>query len=130
MAAVVSIIDRRRVAIPDGRVRFRMFPRSRGRGAHEQWLYAMGCTDGTTKIGVSSNPAARILSHWVNSAGGITWVHVFRKLRHAYPVERRACVIAAGLGERIRRTERFRNLSRDDALASVRQAIAEHAKAA
>lgn len=96
------------------------------RGKHsgvDRWLYAIGRPDGITKVGISGCPRSRILAHWRQN-DGIAWVHVFagiRGERHALQAERRVLDALARVATRIRKTEEFRNLSREAALEVARR---------
>ena len=114
----------RRPILP-GRVRFSMFPD--GRGECRRYLYAFGLEDGKAKIGITSAPRSRLLMHWQTYGTQITWVHVFAPLIRCEAtryVERDALNLASKCAARVGKTEMFVGLSRADACASVRQAIA------
>lgn len=124
MAQVIAFVDARRAR--DGRSRFWLFP-NRGAG---RYLYAIGFADGRTKIGIAWRPRERMFCHWISSDGAITWAHLFAPIRDGQlveQVERAALREAAAVGRRIRRTEVFRDLPRDAAIAAVRRAIAAKA---
>jgi len=124
MGAVISLLDGRRME-RDGRERFGLYPRGAGYG---RLLYALGLSNGRTKIGVCMSPRSRFVTHWVASEGAVTWSHLFAQRfqgKDILFVERDACARAAIVGNRVRRTETFTDLSRDDALRCVRAAIAE-----
>jgi len=101
----------------DGRERFRLYPSLGFR------LYAMGFKDGRTKIGISSRPRKRFLAHWRASNGAIAWTHLFGPHDSTERIESLACELAAKIGERIRRTEEFRGLDREQTIQCVRAAI-------
>jgi hypothetical protein len=106
----------------DGRERFNLFPMERSVST----LYAIGFADGRTKIGKAQFPRKRMRQHWIASEGQIVWAHLFRSFPNealCCRVERAACGLAAEVSQRIRRTETFIGLSRDDALRCVRDAI-------
>lgn len=89
------------------------------------WLYALGYKDGRTKIGISNRPRSRLTQHWVACDGSIDWVHLFAPLPRSQCewAERDALRRASEVGSRIRRTEVFRNLSREATLRCVREAV-------
>ena len=108
----------------DGRERLLMFPNKHLGGSR---FYALGYADGRSKIGICASPRDRLLQHWVASNGAVTWVHLFAGVvesRLAKSIEREACARAALLGARVRRTETFAGLTRDQVLQCVRAALA------
>lgn len=113
----------------DGRERFWLFDywtdKPAGYLSGDKYLYAFGHQDGRVKIGVAVSPRARMCHHWANTGNAITWAHLFGRHKNPEQIERRACKLANEVGVRIRRTEWFTNLSRDQALRCVRQAIQE-----
>lgn len=119
---------RGRAQLRDGRERFNLLPKGGRRG---RYFYAVGFANGRTKIGIAQRPRSRICAHWIASECSITWAHVFAlctdpRIEH---IERLACSLAAQRSPRVRRTETFIGLSRDDALSCVREAIATFAGA-
>jgi hypothetical protein len=94
-----------------------------------QWLYAIGYSDGTVKIGLTCLPRRRMDEHWRRSGGSFAWAHVFPKIgdRLARSAERLALNAVAANARRAGGTELFRDLTRADALRLVRAAISEAA---
>ncbi len=123
MAHVINLIRHHGNSPRDGRERFNLLPRV---GGH--FLYAVGFSNGRTKIGKTTNPRKRVRCHWMASEGLVTWAHIFCAYadeRLCLSIERDACRRAAEVSHRIRMTESFTGLSRDEALRCVRAAIRE-----
>lgn len=129
MGTLVMLPARGRALTMDGRQVFRLYPRGYGRSGRDGfWLYAVGLANGITKVGMTRAPRRRMVQHWASAEGAISWTHLFRSFdghRKAGVVERAAVALLAEVGKRIRLTETFRGLSRDDAVRCVRQAIEE-----
>jgi len=125
MGLVLRLDDGRRME-RDGREWFWLYPKTSVGGYS---IYALGFRNGRTKIGTCFSPRTRFVAHWVNSEGAVTWSHLFGERFFDRPtvlrIERAAINRASLIGSRIRRTETFNELSRDDAIRCVRAAIAE-----
>lgn len=131
MAAAIVMLPARRGREDEGAFRLRLFPR--GRNGY-RWLYAVGFRDGRAKLGATRRPRERLLQHWAASDGQVAWVHLFgcfpltkhpRANDASAIIEAKALRLAALVSTRVRRTETFRGLSRDDAIRCMRMAIAE-----
>lgn len=114
----------------DGRERMSLYPRGRGYVStlkRTRFIYALGLSNGRTKIGVCGGPRSRFMQHWYANDGNVTWTHLFAPIEYADAdrIERRALILAAEVSQRIRRTETFWNLDREQAIRCVRSAIAE-----
>ncbi len=128
MGAVIPLRrGRGRKPTQDGRQCFLLLPmHAAAPGRRLGFLYAVGYLDGRVKIGRSANPRRRVFSHWTTAEGRIAWAHVFAPIDHHLlaGAEYSALCEAAKVGNRIGNTEMFTGLTRADALACVREAIA------
>lgn len=86
-------------------------------------LYALGLPGGVVKLGVAGQPQARI-KKLLRETRACEWVHVSAAFGgRRFDTERRALHLAASRSNRLGRTERFIGLSREQALACIREAI-------
>jgi hypothetical protein len=103
-----------------------MYPTGYGCEIRRWWLYAIGYADGMVKIGKTKAPLARVGGHVREGEGSVTWTHLFascRDDREACRIERLACSMAAEIGQRVRMTERFRGVTKAQAISCVRAAF-------
>lgn len=89
-----------------------------------KWLYAIGFTDGITKIGCTKSPRQRITAHAHFKAGNalIAWFHIGRCVvaEQAPSAEREAIDMARSVSKKTPRgREWFINLSKSDAIRFV-----------
>lgn len=88
-------------------------------------LYALGLPGGVVKLGVAGQPQARI-KKLLRETRACEWVHVSGPFQgRQFDTEKRALHLAAGRSRRIGHSERFVGLSRAQAVACMREAIAQ-----
>lgn len=130
MAAILQMLPKKkgRQSAADGREILRLFPYSRG---GRSFMYAIAFEGGVVKIGQSSSPRHRLLTHWKTGSGEVKWIHLFESMHTdtAYRVERAMPSALAHIGKQINGSEWFFAEDKAEILRVVRAVIAE-AKAA
>ena len=130
MAAVLQMLPKRkgRPSVDDGRDVLRLFPRGRMR---RSFMYAIAFDGGVVKIGQSTTPRSRLLTHWKTGSGEVKWVHLFESMHTdtAHRVERAIPSALSHIGKQINGSEWFFAEDKTEVLRVVRKVISE-AKAA
>lgn len=82
-------------------------------------LYLVGGHDQSVKVGHTCNARARIKLHRAAFGQNFAWAHLFLSVqsgKHEWSVMTRL----AEIGQRVRKTEMFLGISKDDAIAAAR----------
>lgn len=113
--------------VNDGRHCLKLFPQATY-GVPHGYLYAFETNSGHIKIGKTSNPRTRAVTHWGSQKGAIVWFHLFSPVHEklCWKAEKRAMQLASQVGSRLESTEWFVGLTKKQAIACCRAAINEH----
>jgi hypothetical protein len=88
------------------------------------YLYLVGFDSGIIKVGRTSDPHRRFTTHRVKQRyGAMAWVHLFGG-RRSGGAEQSAIYRMASVGERLGKKEAFTGLSKGQAIACCRGALA------
>lgn len=95
-----------------------------GRGMF-RYVYLIGLTDGTIKVGQSYHVRQRLRKHRADHQHGFAWSHVFAGYGAAdgRKIEARAIRAMEQAGQRRGRTEMFTGIERAQAIALIRAEI-------
>ena len=102
-----------------------LFPRW-GEGA--DYLYLVGCSDGSIKVGRTKDPTSRIRCHRSRLREKFAWAHLFCHKTGGAEMRAMGQLSIAGGHRPTKRGETFLGLSKATALSACRIAIAAHAE--
>lgn len=99
------------------------FPRTISQS--RRYLYLIGAEDGSVKVGITCTPRDRLKTLRLGFAAEVSWYHFFPAMAagDALSAEHSAKCRLGEIGERVRRTETYRDVTKGVAIATVREVL-------